>query len=69
MNRTPVESSNIADVGYDPTTMTLEVGFLNGTAYQYFDVPQAVHQEFMSATSHGKYFSANIKNSYRYVKL
>jgi hypothetical protein len=69
MDRTPVESSNIADIGYDPTTQTLEVGFLNGTAYQYFDVPQAVHQEFMSADSHGKYFNANIKNSYRYIKL
>jgi len=69
MNRTPVESLNIADVGYDTATLTLEVGFRNGTVYQYFDVPPAVHQEFMSADSHGKYFSANIKNHYRYVKL
>jgi hypothetical protein len=69
MNRTPVESSNIADVGYDSSSQTLEVGFLNGTVYQYFDVPPTVHQELMSADSHGKYFSANIKNHYRFVKL
>ncbi len=51
MNRTPVDSSNIADVGYDETSMTLEVGFNTGTIYQYFDVPQTVYQEFMSAGS------------------
>jgi hypothetical protein len=69
MNRIPVESSNIADVGYDETTMTLEVGFHSGAVYQYFDVPEAVHQEFMSAASKGTYFNANIKSNYRYVKL
>jgi uncharacterized protein len=69
MNRIPVDSSNIADVGYDDTTMTLEVGFRNGTVYQYFDVPQTVYQEFMSADSKGTFLNANIKNNYRYTKL
>lgn len=69
MNRTPVDSSNIADIGYDEATMTLEVGFRNGTVYQYFDVPYPVYQEFMSASSHGTYLNANIKSVYRYVKL
>jgi hypothetical protein len=69
MNRTPVDSSNIADVGYDETSATLEVGFHNGTVYQYFDVPQTVYQEFMGAASKGIFFNANIKNNYRYAKL
>lgn len=69
MNRIPVDSSNIADVGYDETTMTLEVGFHNGTAYQYFDVPQSVYQEFMSADSKGTFLNTNIKGNYRYAKL
>ena len=34
MDRIPVDSSTIADVGYDPATMTLEVGFRSGFAYQ-----------------------------------
>ena len=69
MNRTPVESSNIADIGYEDTTMTLEIGFHNGTVYQYFDVPHSVFQEFMGADSKGTYLNANIKNVYRYAKL
>ncbi len=69
MNRIPVQSSNIADIGYDEQSMTLEVGFKNGTVYQYFDVPEAVHQEFMNAGSKGTFLNANIKNNYRYAKL
>lgn len=70
MNRTPVASSSIASVGYDPTTMTLEVEFKNkSSAYQYFDVPEAVYQELMSAASVGIFFNQNIKNSYRYAQV
>jgi hypothetical protein len=34
MDRIPIQSSNVAEVGYDPATMTLEVAFLNGTVCQ-----------------------------------
>jgi hypothetical protein len=69
MNRTPVDSSNIADVGYDESSMTLEVGFRSGAVYQYFDVPQTVYRDFMGADSKGTFLNANIKNNYRYTKL
>lgn len=69
MNRTPVTSSNVAAVGYDVNTMTLEVEFKNGSVYQYFDVPEAVYQEFMTAGSVGTYLNQNIKNSYRYAQI
>jgi hypothetical protein len=69
MNRIPVDSSNIADIGYDEASLTLEVGFNNGTVYQYFDVPEAVHLEFMNAGSKGTFLNENIKSNYRYSKL
>jgi len=69
MNRTTVTSSNIASVRYDPGTMTLEIEFKNGSVYQYFDVPEAVYQEFMHASSKGNFLHTNIKNNYRYVKV
>lgn len=69
MNRIPVSSSNVAAVGYDQTTLTLEVEFHSGSVYQYFDVPAPVYQGLMSAGSVGSYLSQNIKNSYRYSKL
>ena len=69
MNRTAINSSNVAEVGYDSATMTLEVAFCNGTVYQYFDVPEAVYQELMRAVSIGKFLNAHIKNSYRYARV
>lgn len=69
MKREPVESSNLASVGYDADNKILEIEFNHGGVYQYFDVPQDVYDELMSADSHGKYFVHNIKNNYRYQKI
>ena len=69
MNRTPVTSSWVASVGYDPNTMTLEVELSNGSVYQYFDVPETVYQDLMSASSVGTYLSQNIKANYRYGQI
>lgn len=69
MNRQPVTSSNIASIGYDANSQTLEIEFLNGGVYQYFDVPQHVHEELMNASSHGQYLAQNIKGIYRYTKV
>jgi uncharacterized protein len=69
MKRTHVESSNIESIGYDSRSQTLEIEFLNGSVYQYFDVPEHVFNELMSADSYGKYLNANIKGTYRYSKV
>ena len=69
MKRQPVTSSSIASVGYEAAAQTLEVEFLNGSVYQYFGVPPAVHSALLDAGSVGSYFSRNIKNNYRYARL
>lgn len=69
MNRQAVTSSNIASIGYDANSQTLEVEFLNGGVYQYFDVPQHIYNGIMSADSHGQYLAQNIKGVYRYSKI
>jgi KTSC domain len=70
MNRIPVSSSNLASVGYDPATQTLEVEFLNGGIYNYSGVPSSVYSGLMSAVSHGTYFDRNIKKAgYNYRKV
>lgn len=69
MQRQPVDSSNIASIGYDEGTQTLEIEFLNGGVYQYFDVPQQVYNDMMGAGSHGQYLAQNIKGYYRYSKI
>lgn len=69
MNRQSVESSNLASIGYDAENEILEVQFKHGGVYQYFDVPNNVYEELMNASSHGVYFSANIRNDYEYQKM
>lgn len=67
MNRTPVRSSNIASVGYE--NGTLEIAFVDGGVYQYFNVPEHVYQEMMSAGSKGGYFHDHIKDRYQTRKV
>jgi hypothetical protein len=69
MNREPVSSSTVASIGYDAATETLEVGFNNGTVYQYYNVPGFVHDNFMQAVSKGEFLNANIKNTYPYSRV
>lgn len=68
-NRIPVDSSNIASIGYDEDTNTLEIEFHNGGVYQYFDVPFHVYDGLMEAASKGQYLAQQIKGHYRYVKV
>lgn len=69
MTREPVSSSNLEDVGYDPATQTLEVGFKNGRIYQYFGVPEDVRDGLMNAGSPGGYLSREVKGKYRYARV
>ncbi len=69
MKRTPVTSSNVAAFGYDRQTQTLEVEFNNGRIYQYFDVPEAVHEAFLASDTKGGFLASQIKGVYRYARL
>lgn len=69
MNRQTVSSSTIASIGYDVNSQTLEIEFLNGGVYQYFELPQHLYYELMGASSHGQYLNQNIKGIYRYSKV
>ncbi|TKJ39111.1 KTSC domain-containing protein [candidate division LCP-89 bacterium B3_LCP] len=69
MKRIPVDSTNVASVGYDPPTQTLEIEFHSGGIYQYFDIPQTVYDELLKAGSVGKFLNAHIKGSYRYARV
>jgi hypothetical protein len=64
MDRQPVSSSNLASVGYNPGTETLEVEFKNGHIYEYYNLPQVMFDQLMQAPSIGKFFNANIRNAY-----
>jgi len=64
-----VKSSNVASVGYDEDSLTLQVEFNNGSTYQYFDVPEHLFSGLCDADSVGGYLASNIKGTYRYSKV
>jgi hypothetical protein len=69
MQRHPVQSTNVAEVGYDPDNMILEVLFHNGGLYQYFGVPEYVYRELLNAASIGRYVNDRIKDHYRFRRI
>lgn len=69
MERNYVASSNIASIGYDEATETLEVEFLNGSIYQYYNVPAVLYEQLMQEGSKGRYLNTYIKNAYPYSRV
>lgn len=68
MQMQPVQSSNIAAIGYDPATSDLLVEFHNGSTYRYYGVPANVFDDLQNAGSVGRYFMASIRNSYKFTE-
>ena len=67
MEMIAVSSSNIESIGYEDET--LQVQFLNGSIYQYFDVPEHIFSGLCDADSVGIYLAANVKGIYRYSRV
>ncbi len=66
MERQDVESSVIGAVGH---SRVLEIQFGSGRIYQYYDVPEDIYDEMLSADSKGKYFNSHIRGKYTYQEI
>lgn len=69
MHRDPVTSSSLNSVGYDPKRQILEVEFVDGDVYQYFDVPRQTYEAFMQAESMGQFMNWRIKGYHSYRRI
>lgn len=65
----PFTSSNLASVRYDSEQSLLEVEFLNGGRYHYYDVPEQIAQSFEQAESKGVFLAQSIKGHFRYSRV
>ena len=65
---TSVQSSNLAAIDYD-WSGTLTIAFHSGSVYEFYHVPPSEYDGLMSASSHGEYFHAHIKNRYDYRRI
>ena len=69
VHRTGVRSSSIVSIGYDEERSVLEVEFVGGDVYRYYDVPAGVVETLLAAPSLGKTFNAWIRDRYRHERV
>jgi curved DNA-binding protein CbpA len=60
-------SSSIVDFEYK--SQTLQITFLDGSGYEYFDVPKAVYVKLINADSPGRFARRHIYNSFVYRNI
>ena len=48
---------------------TLELEFQDGSVYQYYGVPEFLHEQFMQASSKGQFLNQYIRNAYPYSRV
>ena len=65
----PVTSSDIASVGFDEASQTLEIAFHATGRYRYFSVPKTVFDSLLATPSPGKFFLQNIKGKFAWEKV
>jgi hypothetical protein len=61
-----VESTTLVTVAYDDARELLRLEFCSRAVYQYFNVPAAVYQSLLDASSKGRYFNQAIRGRYPY---
>ena len=61
-------SSSVEAFEYDSEEKSLKVEFVNGTIYDYYEVPEDVFEALCESESKGQYLNVNIKGSYNYEK-
>ncbi|MBM0169426.1 KTSC domain-containing protein [Altererythrobacter sp. C41] len=62
-------STAIARLAYRPALGALDVQFVGGRVYRYFDMPEQVAQAFARSGSKGGYFNRAIRDRYRFERL
>jgi hypothetical protein len=62
-------STVIKRFDYDPAQRRLDVRFVSGRRYSYFDVPEALYQEMRASFAKGEFFNARIRGRYRFARM
>jgi hypothetical protein len=69
VERVPVESSVIAEVGYNASSRTLEIEFRSGAIYLYYFVPQDGYDALMASDNKSVYFNKQIKGVFEHYRI
>jgi hypothetical protein len=67
---TPMPSTSLRDIAYDPDARTLDVTFISsGKRYRYFDVAFEEYDALRRAFSKGAHFNIHIKPLHEFAPL
>lgn len=69
VKREPVESSNLAGIGYNRGARVLEIEFRSGGIYRYREVPAEIYEGLLNAESKGGYFVRHIRGRYEFRRM
>ena len=64
-----VISSALTEVKYSAQSRDLDIRFVNGRTYRYFNVPPDVYEGLIAAPSKGTFFNAQIRDKYEHREL
>lgn len=69
MRRRVVTSASVKSVGYDMVSGTLELEYVNGNVYRYYEVPQPTYAGLLAAPSIGNYVNTQIKPYFEFAEV
>ncbi|MFC5908109.1 KTSC domain-containing protein [Streptacidiphilus monticola] len=64
-----LDSTCVVSAGYDARRHVLELEFPGGRVYDYLAVQESVHEELLSADSHGRYFNRRIRGHFDFRRV
>jgi len=69
MAREYLTSTSVVWADYDASARTLEIAFVSGGVYRYFDVSLAIFEQLRAAESKGRFVNEVVKKRHRYARL
>jgi hypothetical protein len=61
-------STVIRAFDYDPAEQRLDVRFVNGRRYSYFEVPAELVEQMRLSFAKGEFFNTHVRNRFRYER-
>ena len=69
MNRTTVASPGIAQLGYEEGSEILEIKFVIGTIYEFYNVPLKLFDQLMNSSCKELFYETNILVRFPYKRI
>ncbi len=64
-----IRSSMMTRIDYDGDSSELDITFVGGKTYRYFDVPSEIYDNLLDADSKGQFFNEHIKDKFEFREV